>query len=340
MKDHRAALSPPLTSAEQDPRGYPLACGKLALSMALVGAYVALSRPLVVAIPIFLLAWMRFGIGSLAMLHWLKKPAAEPPLRRTTHAWLFLESLLGNFLFSIFMLYGMRLTSAVTAGIVMASIPAAVALLSRIFLREHMTPRTWLAVVLAMTGMTLAQLAQSGGISLAPEASGTPGSHAALGPLLLLAAVLCEAAYVVIGKKLTRTLGARRISALINLWGLALMTPLGLMQALHFEFTSVPASLWLLLIFYALAASVWSVWLWMTGLHYVPAAQSGVFTVFLPISAALVGVLFLGERMNGLQIAAFSLALLGVISATLQPRRFLEPQGADGTAAPPGRKSD
>lgn len=331
MKDHP---TPVLTPNWRNGH-YLLACGSLALSMALVGAYVALSRPLVAVLPIFLLAWMRFGIGALAMLHWLRKPAQEPTLPATTRGWLFLESLLGNFLFSICMLYGMRLTSAVTAGIVMASIPAVVALLSRIFLREHMPWRIWLAIALAVAGMALAQLTRPGSSTNASD----PG-NSALGPLLLFAAVLCEAAYVVIGKKLTRTLDARRISAIINLWGLALMTPLGLMQALDFGFSVVPVTLWMLLVFYALAASVWSVWLWMTGMRSVPAAQSGIFTVFLPISSALVGILVLGEHVDGMQITAFSLALLGVVLATLHPGQAPVQQSTHTAATSPRGRID
>ena len=57
-----------------------LAYACLALSMSLVGSYVALSKPLVAALPVFLLAWLRFGIGGAAMLHWLKKPAKERPM--------------------------------------------------------------------------------------------------------------------------------------------------------------------------------------------------------------------------------------------------------------------
>ena len=75
--------------------------------------------------------------------------------------------------------------------------------------------------------------------------------------------------------------------------------------------------IWLLLVFYALAASMWTVWLWMTGLRSVPAARSGVFMVLLPISAALVGVLALGESFSGLQLLAFGIALAGVVLATL-----------------------
>src|SRR4249920_2005975 len=125
-------------------RLFAYAC--LALSMALVGSYVALSKPLVAAIPVFLLAWLRFGLGGLAMLHWLRKPAQEAPLAPRTRRLLFLESFLGNFLFSICMLFGVSMTSAVSAGVIMASIPAAVALLSWAFLRERIASRTWAAV--------------------------------------------------------------------------------------------------------------------------------------------------------------------------------------------------
>jgi drug/metabolite transporter (DMT)-like permease len=293
------------------PSSRPVACACLALSMALVGSYVALSKPLVAAIPVFLLAWLRFGIGGLAMLHWLRRPAGEPPLTARTRRLLFLESFLGNFLFSICMLYGVSLTSAVSAGVIMAAIPATVALLSRVFLHERISGRTQAAIACAAIGIGLLALARPA------HAAGGDASLAWLGNLLVFGAVLCEAAYAVIGKALTGALGPKRITSLINLWGFALVTPFGLYSALHFEFGQVGAGSWLLLLFYALAASVWTVWLWMTGLKVVPAAQAGVFTALLPVSAALVGVLVLGESMGGLQLLAFAAALAGVVLATL-----------------------
>ncbi|MDP3248391.1 MAG: DMT family transporter, partial [Polaromonas sp.] len=145
-------------------------------------------------------------------------------------------------------------------------------------------------------------------------------NNAWLGNLLLLGAVFCEAAYAVIGKKLTGALGPKRITALINLWGFALVTPMGLWMAWDFDFAAVAPGSWLLLLFYALAASIWTVWLWMTGLKSVPASRAGVFTVMLPISATLVGVFVLGEAMGGAQLAAFVLALAGVVLATVPER--------------------
>jgi len=288
-----------------------------------VGSYVALSKPLVIALPVFLLAWLRFGIGGAAMLHWLKKPADEAPMTPQTKRLLFLESFLGNFLFSICMLFGMSMTSAVAAGVVMATIPAAVALMSWTFLKERIGLRTWAAVVCAVVGVTLVSLSKQEHIT--PESIGielnlTP-KNSILGTFLLLGAVFCEAAYAVIGKKLVGALSPKRITALINLWGFLLVTPMGLWAAWQFDFASVSAPSWLLLVFYSLAASVWTVWLWMTGLKTIPAGQAGVFTVFLPVSAAAVGVLFLDERLSSLQALALGVALLGVVLATLPTKR-------------------
>jgi len=63
----------------------------------------------------------------------------------------------------------------------------------------------------------------------------------------------------------------------------------------------------------------------MTGLRHVPAAKAGIFTVLLPVSAAAVGVLFLGERFSAPQAAAFALALAGVVLATWPAQRPATP---------------
>jgi len=280
--------------------------------MLLVGSYVGLSKLLLSAFPVFLLAWLRFGIAAVAMLHWVRRSAGEPALSRHDRWLLFLESFLGNFLFSICMLYGVLWSSAVSAGVVMAAIPATVAILSRVFLHERIAPRVMAAIGCAASGIALLALARGA----EPASSSDPSWRNLLGHLLLLGAVFCEASYVVIGKRLAAQVSPRRISALINLWGLLLVTPLGLWQALSHDFGSVPLPTWGLLLFYSLAASVATVWLWMRGLRHVPASRAGVFTVLLPVAAALVGVVVLREPFGSAHAAAFVLALAGLLLAT------------------------
>ncbi|MBS1135394.1 MAG: family transporter, partial [Burkholderiaceae bacterium] len=97
-------------------------------SMALVGTYVALSKPLTAAIPVFALAFLRFAIAAVAMVPWTRAAASEPPLSRTEHRLFFVMSFFGNFLFSICMLYGVSMTTATAAGVILATLPAVVAL--------------------------------------------------------------------------------------------------------------------------------------------------------------------------------------------------------------------
>jgi drug/metabolite transporter (DMT)-like permease len=272
---------------------------------------------------VFVLAWLRFGVGAIAMGSWLKKPPAEPPMSLATKRLIFLESFLGNFLFSVCMLFGMRHTTAVAAGIIMSAIPAVVAVMSWAFLREKVAWKSWAGIACAAVGIALYSAYKPEQTNEHHQALESNYSYFSLwiGNALIFAAVVCEAAYAVIGKKLTEGLSPKRISALINLWGLALVTPLGAWFALGFDFSAVKAPVWGLLVFYGLAASVWTVWLWMTGLKTVPASQAGLFTVMLPISAALTGVVFLGETISWMQSLAFGIALAGVVLATWPTQR-------------------
>lgn len=288
----------------------------LTASMALVGSYVALSKPLAAVIPVFALAFMRFAIAAVAMLPWTFAGRTEAPLTRTERRLLFVLSFFGNFLFSICMLTGITLTTATAAGVILATLPAVVALLSRWILNEQLTTRTSSAIGLAIAGIALLQWAS-------PDQSAASGevlTSASLGNLLMFGAVVCEAIYVIVAKRLAATRTPLRVSALINLWGLALIAPLGLWQLGRFDVGTLNAELGLLLVFYSLAASLFAVWMWVTGLKHVPANQAGVFTVALPIAATLVGVVLLDETFSWLQGAALICASAGIVLiATSRP---------------------
>ena len=284
----------------------------LAASMAIVGAYVGFSKALIAVFPIFVLAGLRFAIGAVAMAPWLRRPAGEAMLDARSRRLLFLESFFGNFLFSICMLFGIRQSTALAAGVIMAALPAVVALLSWALLGERVRARVGAGIACAIAGIAL--------VAFARDADGELASGSLVGSALLLGAVTCEATYVVIGKQLSATVGPKRISALINLWGLVLIAPFALWQLRDFSPAFIPTSSWVLLVVYSIAASVVTVWLWMTGLKHVPASSAGIFTVFLPVTAAAVGATFYGEEFTTLQAAAFALALGGVVLATWPSR--------------------
>lgn len=292
------------------PPSRALAYVLLAGSMTLVGIYVGLSKPLVAAIPVFALAFLRFGIAAAAMLPWTRPTPGEAPLSGTEHRLLFVMSFFGNFLFSICMLIGVSLTTATAAGVILATLPAAVAMLSWWLLRERPTARIIAAVLLAVGGIAVLQLARD-------DAGAVRASW--LGNLLMFGAVLCEAIYVIIAKRLSATRAPLRVSALINLWGLVLIAPLGVWQLAQLDLDAIAPGTWALLVFYSLAASLFAVWMWIAGLKSVPADQAGVFTVALPMAAMGVGVLLLGESFTAVHAVSLALAAAGVVLIATAP---------------------
>jgi len=288
--------------------GRLLAYAELWLSMTLVGTYVALSKPLTEAVPVAVLAFLRFGIAALVMLPWSLPRAGDPFIGGADRALLFLQSLFGNVLFTFCMLYGVSMTSATSAGVILAALPATVMLGSQVFLGEAIHPRAVWAVLFASGGIGILRLDPAGSAS-APQGSW-------LGDLLVFGAVCCEAIYVIIGKRLAARVDPLRLSAWINLYGLLLVTPFALRPLRVFDFGQLSGSAWALLAYYSLAASVFSVWLWISGLKSVPAHHAAVFTAALPLAATAVGVLFLGEALNPARILAVVLAVTGIVTVS------------------------
>ena len=297
----------------------------LAAAMAIVGAYVGFSKALVIVFPVFILAWLRFAIAAVAMAPWLRRPADEAPLDRRSHGLLFLESFFGNFLFSICMLFGMTHSSALAAGVIMAAIPAVVALLSWLILGER--------VRLARRRRHRLRHRRHRPRLAGPRRGRRARQRLAARQPLLFGAVTCEALYVVLGKKLSASIGPKRISALINLWGLALVTPLALWQLPGFAYAFIPPSSWVLLVVYAIAASVVDrlavddraqarCRLGGRRLHGVPADQR----------RAVGDAGLSASTLRGVQIAAFALALVGVVLATFPGRGRGRCRGLAGPA--------
>lgn len=293
----------------------------LAASMSLVGIYVGLSKPLTFIFPVALLAWLRYTIAGIAMVGWFKRAKNESPLSVQNFCLLALSAFIGSFLFTLCMLTGVKYACALSAGIIMAGMPATVALLSRIFLKERISMRTVYAIVCAISGIALLAIANVMPHTQ-PQITRTPADHSGWmslwGHLLLIVAVFCEASYVVIGKKLAGQVSPKRISFYLNLWGWIFTAPLGIYLALQFDFASVSPGNWGLLFFYAISASIVTVWLWMKGLKSVPASSAGIFTIMLPVCTTLVGIV-LGEHFTLMHGIAFVLALFSVVLGTWNP---------------------
>ncbi|ACA91378.1 MULTISPECIES: DMT family transporter [Burkholderia cepacia complex] len=289
----------------------------LILSMLFVGSNVGIGKSIVVFVPVAILATLRFVI-AIAVLWPLFSPVKMRAVKRGEWLNLFLQAFFGTFMFTLLMLNGVQRTSAVAAGVITSTIPAIVALFAWLILREKPNGRALVSIVLAIVGVVTINLANG---SAASHGAQGDASGSLAGNLLILGAVCCESIYVILSRRLTQTLAPIDICAYTHLFGLFLMLPLGATALWRFDYASVPAGTWALVVWYGLSASIFSFWLWMKGIRHVPGSLAGVFSAVLPIAAAAYGIAFLGERPTLAHGIALACVVTGIVLASLRVKR-------------------
>ncbi|RQZ24511.1 DMT family transporter [Burkholderia sp. Bp9090] len=292
----------------------------LILSMLFVGSNVGIGKSIVVFVPVAILATLRFVI-AIAVLWPLFSPVKMRAVRRAEWLNLFLQAFFGTFMFTLLMLNGVQRTSAVAAGVITSTIPAIVALFAWLILREKPNGRALVSIALAITGVVTINLANGSAGSTSAHGAGGTSSGSLTGNLLILGAVCCESIYVILSRRLTQTLAPIDICAYTHLFGLCLMLPLGATALWHFDYASVPAGTWALVVWYGLSASIFSFWLWMKGIRHVPGSLAGVFSAVLPVAAAAYGIAFLGERPTLAHGIALACVVTGIVLASLRVKR-------------------
>jgi len=277
--------------------------------MALVGANVGVAKLLAEALPIPLIAFLRCVIAVAVLWPLARMMDGRLAIGGEVARNLFWQALFGTAIYNAGLLAGLRLTTALEGGLVLATLPAVVAIGGAVFLRERLPARQWMAVALAALGMAAITVARLG-----VEAGGS-----ALGNALVFLGVLGEAAYVLLAKRIAGRVRVVTASLWMQVFSALVLLPFA---APGFGSIAALADPWLLglLLFHALTASVICLLLWYEGLKRVPAGLAGVFTAFLPASAAVVAVTLLGEAF-GLNHAAGFLLMLGSVLLATWPRR-------------------
>lgn len=272
--------------------------------MALVGANVAVAKLLSEALPIAVVAFLRCLLACAVLwplAHLQDGPGAVPG--RALRGNLALQAVFGTAIYNAGLLAGLRLTGALDAGLVLSTLPAVVALGAALWLRETVPPRVWAAVALAVAGMGVLTLARAGG-------AGPGGISAALGNALVFAGVCGEAVYVLLARRIAGRVPVLTASLWMQAWSAAVLLPFALPDLGAVGALADAPRLAGLLLFHSLTASVLCVVLWYAGMRRVPAGVAGLFTGFLPATAALVAVSVLGEPASPHHAAGF--ALIGV----------------------------
>jgi drug/metabolite transporter (DMT)-like permease len=207
---------------------------------------------------------------------------------------------------------GLLFTSASTAALIHAGVPAAVAVLAYLFLNERIPRMRLLGIGISVFGVVLV----SGAMPT------DRGPLYLLGNALIVGSVLAYGAYATQGKAL-RTgdrYPATVATAASFAAGLIFLSPFVVGELLLIGAPELSFRGWLILLYLGVGASALTLFLWNFALRYMEATAAAIYINLIPV----IGLLFalaLGESVLAVQLLGGTLAIAGVLLSESTTRR-------------------
>jgi drug/metabolite transporter (DMT)-like permease len=282
----------------------------LAAAMVIVGSSVVFGKIIVAAFPVFLASGLRFALAVAVLIPLvLKTEGALPSLPGRDWLTLTIMAFCGQVVFTVLLLYGLTLTSAMEAGLITSTTPAAMAIMAFIFLSERMTPRQAAGVLLAVIGVATVN-------GVLGKSTDVQNGHHWLGNLLVCGAVMGEAVFLLFRKRITTPISDLVLSAYLCLLGLGMFLPLAAYQALDFDFAAPGLLGWGAILYFGLVFTAVAYLFWFHGVARVSGSTAGVFTSLMPISALTLSYIFLSEPITAANLigGACILSAIGLMT--------------------------
>lgn len=297
------------------------------LAMLLVGSTVAVSKIIGADIEPFLATALRHAM-ALPVFVWLawRAGCVMPRLSRHDTLLLLVQAAAGSVGYTVLLIQGVMWSSAADAGVVTGTLPAMAALLAVLMLGERPGLRLLGAIALATLGVMA--------LALAPDSAAAKPTRL-LGIAAVLAAIACEAVFILGNKRLRQPLPPLLLSTLMCAGGLLLSALPACYLARSKPSTLSPAAL-MGIAYYAWLPTVGGFVLWYAGSARTSGVRASLATAGLPVSALLLSALLLGEAVQPWQWAGLACVLAAVVLASTGGART-ESSVAPSAARAPAR---
>lgn len=291
--------------------------GGLILASILAGASVVATRAVINEVPPLSLAVLRFGQGGLilALCLWFWAPGMLR-VRRQDVQLLTLLAILLYAIFPFFLNTGLRWTEASRGSLMLATIPVWTAILAHTAGREQLSGRQGVGLVLSMVGV---------GIAVASRGLDWQGDSLAIaGDGLILLAAVCGAAYSVLAKRAFVNYSALTITAYGMLIGTAILLPAALLEGL--ATVRLGGQTLVLVLFLGILGGALMWWLFAYALGQMTPTQAIVYINLNPLTAMILAVVLLDERLTAPVIIGFVVVLSGVLLVNWPQRSSFQPE--------------
>ncbi|OUS09749.1 EamA family transporter [Nonlabens dokdonensis] len=197
-------------------------------------------------------------------------------------------------------MWGLSLTSPISASVLMVSTPIIVLVLSAIFLKERLFATRIIGILVGFSGAALLIFLSTG--------KGAEASNPLLGNALIFINAVSYAFYILLAKKLTAKYHVFTLMKWLYFFGVIFITPFGIMQGLEFEFAQASTETLLNIGYVILFATFGTYMLNIIAIRTLKPSVVAVFVYLQPLLATLIAV-GLGKDMITWQKAVAGLLI-------------------------------
>ena len=205
--------------------------------------------------------------------------------RRDVVRLLFL-GVIGNGLYQLFFVHGVARTRAGNAALIVAAVPAFIALAARARGIERVKRMTVAGIALSMVGV---------GLVIVGSAKPTNGEVTLLGSVLVFFGVLCWTFYTIGLQPYTKRIDVIQLSAVTMVGGAVPLLIASMPALIRTNWSAVGAGGWAALFYSSVISMGVAYMFWYRGLRVLGPTRSAVYTNLQPIVALMVAWAFLGE---------------------------------------------
>ncbi|GAA4829333.1 DMT family transporter [Paenibacillus vulneris] len=281
---------------------------ELSAAAVLIGSSVVAGKWTTMQLPVFLSQSISLAIALILLVPmvWMSR-SARLSLAKKDLLYLLLQAFLGMFLFRVLLLYGLKTAPAAEAGIVTSLTPAAVAVLSFIFLKERLTTRLLIGITCSLLGIISIQ-APAWFVS----ASSLHSAGSSFGLILILAAVCGEAMLTILRKMTASSVSSLVGTTYVTLFSFLMFTPFALVEANQYDFASIHLKEFGMLLYYGVFVTALAYILWFRGVAKVSAGTVAVYTGCIPVSTLLLSYAVLKEPVSAAHLVGSAFVCLGI----------------------------
>jgi drug/metabolite transporter (DMT)-like permease len=229
------------------------------------------------------------------------KARTEPRLSNSDHLRILFLGLIGYYLSSLLDFLGLQYISAGLERLILFLTPTFVLLMSFFFYKRSISGAEWGALLLSYLGTIF--------VFMHDVNSG--GGNVGLGSLLVLAAAVTYALYLLLSGELVKRVGAMRLVA----YAMCVSSVACIVQFFILrppEALIQPMEVYQLSIFNAVFCTVLPVCLTMIAVVRIGAPSAAQAGMVGPVSTLFMGALILDEPITGIQLAGMALVLSGI----------------------------